>query len=97
MHNETQIQYSKNIKEQNCVDWTERLKKHLPNALKDRYTKKHCIETKHLENDRKEKNDILFKIQSQQSQLNVVWIHLPDGKYWILLKLRNHLSNCWDG
>jgi len=47
MQNETQIQYSKNIKEQNCVDWTERLKKHLPNALKDRYTKKHCIETKH--------------------------------------------------
>jgi len=24
----TQIQYSKNIKEQNCVDWTERLKKY---------------------------------------------------------------------
>jgi len=25
----TQIQCSKNSKEQNCVDWTERLKKHL--------------------------------------------------------------------
>jgi len=24
----TQIQYSKNIKEQNCVDWTERLEKY---------------------------------------------------------------------
>ena len=28
-YSSTQIQYSKNSKEQNCVDWTERLEKHL--------------------------------------------------------------------
>jgi len=30
-----QIQYSKNSKEQNCVDWTERLEKHLQLPYKD--------------------------------------------------------------
>jgi len=28
-YSSSQIQYSKNSNEQNCVDWTERLKKHL--------------------------------------------------------------------
>jgi len=28
-YSSTQIQYSKSSKEQNCVDWTERLKEHL--------------------------------------------------------------------
>ena len=39
----TQIQYSKNSKEQNCVDWTERLKEHIQvtTVLKDTLMKKH--------------------------------------------------------
>ena len=38
----TQIQYSKNSKERNCVDWTERLKEHLQvtTVLKDTLMKK---------------------------------------------------------
>jgi len=44
----TQIQYRKKSKEQNCVDWTERLKEHLQLPLKIRKWKKtHCTKTKH--------------------------------------------------
>jgi len=33
IHSSTQIQYSKNSKEQNCVDWTERLKRSNPSSV----------------------------------------------------------------
>jgi len=49
----TQVQYSKNSKEQNCVDWTERLKKHLNCPKRYVNEETHCTKTKriHLNHD----------------------------------------------
>ena len=46
-YSSTQIQYSKNSKEPNCVDWTERLKEHF--SCPKRYVNEetHCSKTKH--------------------------------------------------
>jgi len=53
-YSSTHIQYSKNSKEQNCVDWTERLKEHLSptTALKDTLMKKHTELKQNIKNMR---------------------------------------------